>query len=256
MTPVAEPTTQGSAPPAWLRPLAEAAAAVQPEQLGRFLPPDEGGRASAVLMLFGELAAEARAATATTLAVPQHTQDTQRPAGTDVPVPPPGDVLLIERAHDMRSHAGQVAFPGGAVDPEDEHLVAAALREAQEETGLDPAGVEVLTELPALFLPPSGFVVTPVLAWWRAPSPVSVVDQREVASVHRVPLAELLDPANRLQVTHPSGYVGPAFTVAGLLVWGFTAGLIDRMLRLAGWEQPWDRNRREELPPHMLGAGR
>jgi 8-oxo-dGTP pyrophosphatase MutT (NUDIX family) len=241
---------KGPAAPAWLQPLAAAAAAVRPEQLSRFLPPEEGGRASAVLMLFGELDAPRRA---TALAVPQQVEGE---AGHDVPVPPPGDVLLIERAHDMRSHAGQVAFPGGAVDPDDEHLVAAALREAQEETGLDPAGVDVLTELPALFLPPSGFVVTPVLAWWRAPTPVSVVDEREVASVHRVPLAELLDPANRLQVTHPSGYVGPAFTVAGLLVWGFTAGLIDRMLRLAGWEQPWDRHRHMELPPHMLGAGR
>ena len=50
--------------------------------------------------------------------------------------------------------------------------------------------------------------------------------------MHRVPLAELLDPANRFQVSHPSGYVGAAFDAAGLLVWGFTAGLLDRMLRL------------------------
>jgi 8-oxo-dGTP pyrophosphatase MutT (NUDIX family) len=245
---VSEADAPASGPPGWLRPLAEAAAAVRPEQLSRFLPPEEGGRASAVLMLFGELEAARRAAVPTTSAVPTGA------SGVGVPVPPPGDVLLIERAHDMRSHAGQVAFPGGAVDPEDDHLVAAALREAQEETGLDPAGVEVLTELPALFLPPSGFVVTPVLAWWRDPSPVSVVDPREVASVHRVPLADLLDPANRLQVTHPSGYIGPAFTVAGLLVWGFTAGLLDRMLVLAGWEQPWDRDRHMQVPPHMLGA--
>lgn len=218
--------------PGWLRPLADAAVGVRPEQLSRFLPPAEGGRESAVLMLFGEADPGSGWADA--------------------------EVLLIERAHDMRSHAGQVAFPGGAVDPEDSGVVEAALREAVEETGLDPAGVEVFGTLPALFLPVSDFVVTPVLGWWREPSPVGVVDPAEVASVHRVPLADLLDPANRFRVSHPSGFVGPAFGVAGLLVWGFTAGLLDRMLRLAGWELPWDPTLVRELPEDMLGreAGR
>ena len=221
--------------PSWLQPLVDAAGDVTPDQLSRFLPPPEGGRESAILILFGP---------------GEGTDDTTTQDGAV------GDVLLIERAHDMRSHPRQVAFPGGAVDPGDDGPVAAALREAMEETGLDPAGVDIVTTLPALFLPPSGFVVTPVLAWWRDPSPVSVVDPREVASVHRVPLRALLDPANRMQVTHPSGYVGAAFRVSGLLVWGFTAGLLDTLLALAGWEEPWDRDRFEELPPEMTGAAR
>jgi 8-oxo-dGTP pyrophosphatase MutT (NUDIX family) len=158
------------------------------------------------------------------------------------------DLLLIERSSHLRSHAGQPAFPGGAIDPEDDGPVAAALREAVEETGLNPAGVDVLTSLPALWLPPSGFVVTPVIAWWREPSTVSAVDETEVAAVVRVPIAELADPANRFRVHHPSGWIGPAFGVRDLLVWGFTAGLVDKLLMLGGWEQPWNDADVRELP--------
>ena len=150
---------------------------MRPEQLSRFLPPEEGGRESAVLVLFGE--------------------------GPDGP-----DLLLIQRATTVSSHPGQPAFPGGAVDDTDADVVAAALREAEEETGLDPSGVDVFATLPALWLPPSGFVVTPVLGWWRAPSPVGVVDPGEVESVVRVPVAELLDPANRVSVRHPRASSG------------------------------------------------
>ncbi len=209
--------------PGWLQPLADALPSVRPEQLSRFLPPDTGGRSSAVLVLFGE--------------------------GPDGP-----DLLLIERAHTMRSHAGQPAFPGGAQDPEDDGPVGAALREAGEEVGLDPASVEVIGTLPALWLAPSGFVVHPVLAWWRAPHPVRVVDEAEVAAVVRVPVAELVDPANRLQVTHPSGWVGPAFRVRGLLVWGFTAGLLDRLLELGALAVRWDRTRVELLDASTVAA--
>ena len=161
------------------------------------------------------------------------------------------DVLLIERSAHMRSHAGQPAFPGGGIDADDGGPEAAALREAQEETGLDPTGVDVLRVLPELWLPPSGNAVTPVLAWWREPTDVAP-DDREVAAVARVPIEALTDPANRLQIRHPNGMAGPAFEVADMLVWGFTAGVLDRLLALAGWEQPWDRSRVEQLPDEML----
>lgn len=201
--------------PSWFAPLLDVAATARAEDLTRLLPPPEGGRESAVLVLFGE--------------------------GEDGP-----DVLLIERARDMRSHAGQPAFPGGKAEPEDPDPAATAVREAAEETGLDPDGVEVLAELPGLWVP-SGFVVRPVLAWWRAPSEVYVVDPVEVAAVHRVPLDELTDPARRLRVRHPSGYVGPAFDVRGMRVWGFTGGLLATLIRLSGWERPWDQGRVEDL---------
>ncbi len=158
-------------------------------------------------------------------------------------------VLLIQRAAEMRSHAGQPAFPGGAIDDTDTDAAAAAVREAVEETGLDPAGVEVFATLPDLDVPVSGFTVTPVLAWWREPSPVAPADLNEVASVHLVRVADLADPANRLTVRHWSGRMSPAFDVDGIRVWGFTAFVLDRVLSLAGWELPWDRDRVEDMLP-------
>ncbi|UQX88159.1 CoA pyrophosphatase [Jatrophihabitans telluris] len=207
--------------PDWLLPLVRACELIEAEELSRFVPPADGsGRHSAVLMLF---------------ASGQGSVDD-------------ADLLLLERASTLRSHAGQVAFPGGATDPGDADSTETALREANEEVGLRRETVDVLAELPAVYLPPSRFVVSPVLAHWREPHPVGVVDHRESASVARVPLPALIDPANRFTVSHPSGFVGPGFEVAGLFVWGFTAGLIDRLLSLAGWAQPWDTSIARALP--------
>ena len=193
--------------PDWLRELADAASKMEINPLVQ--PPVRGGRASAVLVLFG--------------------------GGPDDP-----DLLFIQRSADLRLHAGQPAFPGGAIDAADDGPVAAALREAAEEVGVDPDGVEVVGTLPELFIPRTGFRVVPVLAWWRRPCAVAPIDPAEVAAVERVAVGELADPATRVMVRGPSGFASPAFRVKGMLIWGFTAVLVDRLLALGGWERPWD----------------
>ena len=201
MTPGGEPV------PAWLRELAQTAGRMEVDPA--VLPPASGGRPSAVLVLFAQ--------------------------GADGPA-----LLLIQRSEGLRLHAGQPAFPGGAIDAADSGPVAAALREAAEEVGLDPGGVEVVGTLPELFIERTGFRVVPVLAWWRRPCAVAPVDPREVAAVEQVAVAELAEPAARLMVRGPNGRLSPAFRVRGMLIWGFTAILVDRLLAVGGWERPWD----------------
>ncbi|WP_327033644.1 CoA pyrophosphatase [Micromonospora ureilytica] len=206
-------------PPEWIEPLLTRLGTARAEDFTRLITPAEGGRESAVLVLLGE----------------------QPDAGPDV--------LVLQRAATLRNHAGQPAFPGGAADPEDADVRATALREANEEVGLDPASVTVLAELPKLWIPVSDFVVTPVLAWWHDPHPVHPREPAEVAHVARLPVSELVDPANRLRVRHPSGWIGPAFSARGMLVWGFTAGVLATLLEMGGWARPWSRGRVVELPP-------
>lgn len=163
-------------------------------------------------------------------------------------------VVLIERSA-RGVHGGQAAFPGGGTEPADASPVATALREAAEEVRLDPAAVTVLGVLPTLPVPVSRYLVTPVLAWQAEPSALAVGDPAEVVAVHRVPLALLADPARRVRVrgSRPAGplpggspatgatprWTGPGFALDGLLVWGFTALLLDAVVRTAGLERAW-----------------
>jgi 8-oxo-dGTP pyrophosphatase MutT (NUDIX family) len=207
--------------PSWLRKLIAAAPDMEVPLVMR---PHDRGRPAAVLILFGD-----------------------GPAGPDL--------LLIERAADLRSHPGQPAFPGGAIDLGDGGPVQAALREAAEETGVDPSAVQVVAVMPELYIWRSDFRVTPVVGWWHTPGPVAPGDPAEIAAVLRVPVAELARPANRMMIRYPNGHGGPAFRASGLIVWGFTALLLDRVLALGGWEQPWDANRLTMLPADDLPSG-
>jgi 8-oxo-dGTP pyrophosphatase MutT (NUDIX family) len=164
------------------------------------------------------------------------------------------DVLLLERSAGLRNHASQPAFPGGGADAGDASRVDTALREAEEEVGLDPAGVEVLATTTPLYLPASRFTVTPVIGWWHTPCAVAPVDPAETAFVSRVPLAELAEPGNRFAVRYPPGLLAPAFRVHGMFVWGFTAGILDVLLRLGGWERPWRPVEVTDYPFRQRGA--
>jgi 8-oxo-dGTP pyrophosphatase MutT (NUDIX family) len=205
----------GAAAPAWLRRLAAAATVMEVPRVAR--PPASGGRHSAVLVLFAE--------------------------GADGP-----DLLYVQKNEGLRRHAGQPAFPGGKIDATDDSPVATALREAEEETGLDPSGVDVLATLPELFITRSQFRVIPVLAWWRVPSAVRPVDIGEIAAVERISVADLADPANRVMLRFPNGHSGPAFRIGSMLIWGFTGLITDRLLALGGWERPWDDTDIREMP--------
>ncbi len=105
---------------------------------------------------------------------------------TDSPDGP--TVLLTERAPDLTQYPGQLVFPGGAADPADDGPVSTALREAAEETGLDPSSVQILGTLPALALPDSGFLMTPVLAWSAEPVFTGSNNLAEVSALSTRPL--------------------------------------------------------------------
>ncbi|MDQ6658519.1 MAG: CoA pyrophosphatase [Actinomycetota bacterium] len=218
VAPAAVELPGAAAAPGWLHLLiANATSRALPGAVAG-LPADHAGRHSAVLILFSD--------------------------GADSDGP---DVLITARAGTLRDHGGQPAFPGGRSDP-GEDPVRTALREAQEETGLDPASVNPILRLPELFLGHSDFRVVPIVGYWHTPGPVWAVDPAETAAVVRIPIASLTDPARRGRVRLTAGRLGAAFDVAGLVIWGFTGGLLDAVLELGGWNRPWLPGRDLSLP--------
>ena len=136
-------------------------------------------------------------------------------------------VLLTQRTDTLTRHAGQVAFPGGRQDPGDISLVETALRETQEETGIEPAFVTVAGFLDA-YETGTGYAILPVVGFLSEGYALKA-EAREVAAIFEVPLAFLLDPANRVkqsrefQGTMRSFY---AFTYQERYIWGATAAML------------------------------
>ncbi|WP_218221268.1 CoA pyrophosphatase [Nesterenkonia sp. Act20] len=164
-------------------------------------------------------------------------------------------LLLTERSPGLKKHPGQIAFPGGAQEDFDLDPTAAALREAKEEVGLDPARVRVLGALPPAPVPVSGFMVTPVVGIARTTGTLTP-QSGEVERVLEVPVDQLILPENRRTtvLSRPGAVLrAPAFLVEGTLIWGFTAILVDRMLNRLGWEEPWDTSLNVDPRDHLPG---
>jgi 8-oxo-dGTP pyrophosphatase MutT (NUDIX family) len=186
-------------------------------------------------------------------------------------------VLLTERSPELAKHPGQIAFPGGGAEHSDADLPETALREAHEETGLDPARARVLGTLPVAPILTSGFNVTPVIAVAEDPG-LLAPQTGEVSRVLKTRVADLVEPAHRYTavVVHRGPRLpSPAFLYGvrqrgqqssinaqphagtgsrthefdhtGAFVWGFTGTLLDRMLTQLGWAGEWDRAR--EIDP-------
>lgn len=214
--------------PEWMAPVVAGIATITVDELTRFAPPPgTDARRGAVLMLFAE-----------------------SEAGEP-------ELLFTERAHHMRTQPGQVSFPGGGIDP-GESVVEAALREAWEEIGLVSTEIDVIGQLPDLWLPPANYVVTPVVGYWRDRGQVHLASPDEVHAIHHETISELLDPAHRFNVRHPSGWIGPGFSVGeekDVILWGFTAGIVARLFDHIGWTTAWDKSEMRDLPPLMLQGG-
>ncbi|MEG3182200.1 CoA pyrophosphatase [Sphingomonas sp. LT1P40] len=149
--------------------------------------------------------------------------------------PEPG-VILTRRTDSLRRHAGQVAFPGGRIDPGDAGPVAAALREAHEEIGLSPDAVELIGTVDR-YRTVTGFEVVPVLGV-IAPGHVFTPEPGEVAAVFEVPLGFVLDPANQIEASVEwQGRNRHYYEIAwdGHRIWGATAAMLVNLSRRLRW---------------------
>jgi 8-oxo-dGTP pyrophosphatase MutT (NUDIX family) len=236
--------------PSWLRPLVDNIEQI-PDAYRRRLPADVLAMVTAAKAVSSVRRNSREAAVLVLFSGPE-----TGPA--DGRLPDDADLLLTVRASTLRHHAGQAAFPGGASDPTDDGPVATALREAQEETGIDVSRLHPLVTMERTFIAPSQFHVVPVLAYSPDPGPVTVVDETETAIVSRVPVRAFTNPANRLMVYRGDlgrRWAGPAFLLNQMLVWGFTGQVISAVLDVAGWSRPWDTDDLRELDDAMVLVG-
>ncbi len=153
-----------------------------------------------------------------------------KPAAVLVPIinrPEGPTILLTQRTAHLKKHAGQISFPGGGVEPNDPHRVATALRETQEEIGLDPERVKLLGRL-SMYETSTAYGVTPVVGWIEPPFNLDL-DKFEVEDVFEAPLSFILDRKNHIKETAVREGIQRWFYVIpyqNRRIWGATAGML------------------------------
>ncbi|MCX6307094.1 MAG: CoA pyrophosphatase [Bacteroidetes bacterium] len=141
-------------------------------------------------------------------------------------------LVLMLRPEYRGVHSGQISLPGGKYEETDESLIYTALREAREEIGIDPTRVQIIGQLTEMYIPPSNFMVTPVVGY-QATQPVFTADPKEVAKVIEIKLDDLLDTGNR-QMKKMKLSLGitlkvPSYCIEGNIIWGATAMILSEL---------------------------
>lgn len=141
---------------------------------------------------------------------------------------------LIRRPETMRNHGGQLAFPGGRYEVQDQELIRTAIRESAEEIGTEEEHIEIIGALTPIYVQVSNFTINPFIGWSET-YPVFKIDTREVAELFVVPLEKFIHPETRQlrKVETPRGTLkAPGFFLDPLFVWGATAMIISEFSEL------------------------
>jgi 8-oxo-dGTP pyrophosphatase MutT (NUDIX family) len=141
-------------------------------------------------------------------------------------------LVLMLRPEYTGVHSGQISLPGGKHEETDESLIYTALREAQEEIGIDPVKVQIIGQLTEMYIPPSNFMVTPVVGY-QTSRPHFKMDFKEVAKIIEIRLDDLLDEHNRqmkkMKLSKGFSLRVPSYFINGNIIWGATAMILSEL---------------------------
>ncbi len=145
------------------------------------------------------------------------------------------NLVLMRRPDYTGVHSGQISLPGGKYEDSDESLIYTALREAQEEIGIDPARVQILGQLTDLYIPPSNFIVTPVVGYLTS-RPVFTPDPKEVANIIEITVDDLMNENNiqkkMMKLRYGITMKVPSYFIEGHIIWGATAMMLSEFREL------------------------